>query len=87
VKARIEDTGPGVNPENLPKIFDPFFTTKSRGYGLGFYNSKRLCDEMGVSLQVSNAEARGAIFSFRFMIKQEKPAPLNPGDQKGRQSL
>jgi CheY-like chemotaxis protein len=32
-----EDTGKGIEPENLNKIFDPFFTTKeySKGTGLG----------------------------------------------------
>ena len=31
----IQDTGPGVPPQNAGRIFDPFFTTKSGGTGLG----------------------------------------------------
>jgi len=32
---KIEDTGTGIDEENLKKIFNPFFTTKEKGSGLG----------------------------------------------------
>ncbi len=35
VEAVVEDTGPGIPPEILPRIQEPFFTTKRRGEGLG----------------------------------------------------
>ena len=31
----VTDTGPGIDPQILPRIFDPFFTTKGAGRGLG----------------------------------------------------
>jgi PAS domain S-box-containing protein len=31
----VEDTGPGIAPETLPRIFEPFFTTKEPGQGTG----------------------------------------------------
>ena len=35
VKVEIQDTGPGLPPEQLEDIWEPDFTTKSRGTGLG----------------------------------------------------
>ena len=35
VLLKVEDTGEGIAPENLPHVFEPFFTTKARGEGTG----------------------------------------------------
>lgn len=31
----VQDSGPGIPPEHLPRLFEPFFTTKSSGEGTG----------------------------------------------------
>jgi signal transduction histidine kinase len=35
VEVRIQDSGPGIDPEHSRRIWEPDFTTKSRGTGLG----------------------------------------------------
>ncbi len=35
VVIRVQDTGSGIQKQNLPHIFEPFFTTKQDGYGVG----------------------------------------------------
>lgn len=31
----VEDTGKGIEPDNVPRVFEPFFTTKGVGQGTG----------------------------------------------------
>ncbi|MFC1641439.1 response regulator [Myxococcota bacterium] len=45
----VEDTGPGMTPEQKRKLFEPFFTTKPRGVGLG----------LGLSICLEIARAHG----------------------------
>jgi len=35
VMLSVQDEGPGIDPDILPRIFDPFFTTKAMGQGSG----------------------------------------------------
>ncbi len=44
LKITVQDTGPGVTPENLSKIFNPFFTTKDKGSGLGLSIVKNIIE-------------------------------------------
>src|SRR5204863_658246 len=50
----IEDDGPGVPPELLPKIFDPYFSTKSSGTGLGLAIARKAIEEHGGSIRAEN---------------------------------
>ena len=34
VVAAVQDSGIGIDPQNLEKIFDAFYTTKSQGMGV-----------------------------------------------------
>ena len=35
VRLEVEDNGPGIEPDRLPRLFTPFYTTKEGGTGLG----------------------------------------------------
>ena len=59
LSVEIEDTGPGIQPENWDRIFTPFFTTKSSGTGLGLAVSQRLVSQHGGHIHVESEPGRG----------------------------
>jgi two-component system, sensor histidine kinase and response regulator len=66
----VEDTGPGIPSEILPKIFDPYFTTKSasEGTGLGLNVVQRLVKEAKAALHVQTKTGRGTTFTVYLPI-------------------
>ncbi|MBA4417369.1 MAG: hypothetical protein C0392_05610 [Syntrophus sp. (in: bacteria)] len=63
IEIRIEDTGEGITPENLPKLFQPLFTTKIKGVGLGLVVCKNLIEANGGRIKVESMFNKGTIFS------------------------
>jgi PAS domain S-box-containing protein len=63
VLIEVEDTGEGIDKNNIEKIYNPFFTTKSDGVGLGLSISSRLIEENGGKLAVKSELKKGTKFS------------------------
>lgn len=63
-RVSITDTGPGIDPEVLPRIFDPFFTTKDpgKGTGLGLAVCRSIVDQHGGRIKAESTERGGANF-------------------------
>jgi CheY-like chemotaxis protein/sensor domain CHASE-containing protein len=74
----VEDTGVGVNPENLSKIFEPFSqedgstTRRYGGTGLGLSISKQLLELMGGQIGVDSTPGRGCTFWFTVQLKKDE---------------
>ena len=65
VRISLEDTGPGIPAEVLPKIFDPFVTTKgSAGTGLGLSISYGIIREHGGHITADSRPGHGATFTI-----------------------
>ena len=58
---RVEDAGPGLDPEQLDKMFEPFFTTRPGGTGLGLAIVKKVVDELGGQVRCFNRGRRGVL--------------------------
>ncbi len=60
----FQDSGVGIDPENLQKIFDPFFTTKEvgEGTGLGLSVTFSLVQRMGGRIDVKSEKDKGTSF-------------------------
>jgi two-component system, cell cycle sensor histidine kinase and response regulator CckA len=70
VVVEVEDNGPGIPPEVVPRIFDSFFTTKPRGIGtgLGLPISLGIVRGLGGQLTVDSRPGEGAIFRVRLPV-------------------
>jgi signal transduction histidine kinase len=68
----VQDDGPGVRPEVLPRMFIPFQTTKQDGLGLGLYQAKVFVEANRGTIEVESKEGEGATFLIRLpATKQE----------------
>jgi C4-dicarboxylate-specific signal transduction histidine kinase len=60
----VEDSGPGIVPQQLDNIFDAFVTTKSHGMGLGLAISRMIVEHHGGKLAASSDGKSGASFQL-----------------------
>ena len=66
IAVTVEDDGPGVATEILPRLFDPYFSAKSGGTGLGLAIAKKIVEEHGGTIGAENRATRG--FRVRFEL-------------------
>jgi len=74
IEIDVQDTGPGISPENIGKIFDPFFTTKETGHGvgLGLAISYGIVEEHKGKLTVESKLGKGTTFVVSLPLAGEK---------------
>jgi two-component system sensor histidine kinase HydH len=66
VVVTVEDSGPGIKEDEIPRLFTPFHTTKTDGTGLGLAYSRKLVEGMGGDIRLENREgAKGAVLTIR----------------------
>lgn len=67
----VEDTGIGIDHDELPHIFSRFYTVdkshgESVGFGLGLPIVRKLCDRSGWKLSVDSVKGEGTVFTVDF---------------------
>ena len=54
VRLLVIDNGPGFSDKVLTRAFEPYVTTKSKGTGLGLAVVKKIADEHGARIRITN---------------------------------
>lgn len=63
ILVQVQDTGEGIEAENLSRVFIPFFTTKPNGTGLGLAISHRIVRNTGGQMQLVSRAGQGSVFT------------------------
>ena len=88
VRIVVQDTGPGIPPEHLPRVFDRFYkvdvsrtgTAEPSGSGLGLSIVRAIVERHGGRVTAGNGPAGGARFEIVLPgAAQESPAPALAG--------
>ena len=67
VLVAAQDSGIGIDSQNLEKIFDAFYTTKSQGMGMGLAISRSIVESHGGRLWAVPNIGPGATFQFTLL--------------------
>ena len=66
----VEDRGPGIPPEVLPRLFERFGSGPgSVGLGLGLYLARGIAEAHAGSLEVDSRPGRGTRFTLRLPLE------------------
>jgi signal transduction histidine kinase len=72
---RMQDTGSGIPPEEMPLLFTPLRTTKPQGTGLGLFVVQQIVEAHGGTLAVESALGVGTTFTLTLPCPVATPSP------------
>jgi nitrogen fixation/metabolism regulation signal transduction histidine kinase len=63
----VEDSGPGLTPDDARQLFTPFFTTKETGQGIGLTVVREILDSHGFEYALESTAGEPTRFSIVFV--------------------
>jgi signal transduction histidine kinase len=67
----VEDSGPGIEPENIDRVFKAFYTTKPDGIGMGLSICRSIVEAHGGRLWATANVPHGATFQFTLPVNAD----------------
>jgi signal transduction histidine kinase len=69
VLIEVEDTGHGMDEEELSQVFTPFFTKKEKGTGIGLTICKRIIEAHGGAIEVHSRKGLGTRITITLPVR------------------
>jgi two-component system, NtrC family, sensor kinase len=87
VQVEVQDTGNGIDPQDVEHIFDPFFTTKHlsqehEGTGLGLAIAHQIIQEHRGRIEVQSVKGKGTAFFVNLPSVHPHPPPSVSSTQR-----
>ncbi|MDM8539915.1 cache domain-containing protein [Desulfococcaceae bacterium HSG9] len=67
----FQDTGAGIQPEDIDKIFHPLFSRKTTGIGFGLSLTKMIIENHGGTIAAESEPGKGAAFIITLPLVEE----------------
>ncbi|MBI2385341.1 MAG: HAMP domain-containing histidine kinase [Elusimicrobia bacterium] len=80
----VDDDGPGLPPELLPRLFTPFASASAGGVGLGLYHCREIVRRHGGDLTAGRSAAGGARFQLALPWTEPKAGPASVAEARPR---
>jgi len=71
IRVAVEDSGPGIEPENIDRVFKAFYTTKPDGIGMGLSICRSIVEAHGGRLWATANVPHGATFQFTLPVNAD----------------
>jgi signal transduction histidine kinase len=72
VDIAVEDSGIGIDVNDVDRLFEPLYTTKAEGLGMGLAIVRTIVDAHGGRLRASNNASGGATFQITLPVDLER---------------
>ena len=83
-RVRVEDNGPGIEPDDLEAIFTVFVSRKGgRGTGLGLPVSQKILEEHNGQIRCESEPGKGACFTLEFPATEAGQEEIEQDEQRG----
>ena len=80
LEVAFQDTGIGIDPDDLGRIFEPYHTTKSTGSGLGLMIVQRIVQEHGGHIELMSKPKEGTRFTIYLPLAERRMRLLTAAD-------
>jgi CheY-like chemotaxis protein len=81
-KVTVQDNGPGIPAQILPRVFDPFFTTKEHGSGLGLATAYSVVRKHDGHIEVTSSPGEGSKFDIYLPVAGHTVTSVAPAHER-----